>query len=89
MTASDPALAFQARVAANVLDIVERELTYGGVQQQRRRSRLSDLGFDTEAELALAIRSGSIGADDPAVVAATRAAVTDRLMVANPRYLNT
>lgn len=88
MTASDPALAFQARVAANVLDIVERELTYGGVQQQRRRSRLSDLGFDTEAELALAIRSGSVGADDPAVVAATHAAVTDRLMVANPRYLN-
>jgi aminoglycoside phosphotransferase (APT) family kinase protein len=87
MASSDPALGFHARVAANVLDIVERELMYGGVQQERQRTRLAGLGFHTEAELALAIRAGSVDADNPSAIAAVRAAVTDRLMVANPRYL--
>lgn len=39
------------------------------------------------ARVAAAIRDGTIDADDPALLAAVRAAVTDRLAVANPRYL--
>jgi aminoglycoside phosphotransferase (APT) family kinase protein len=87
MGSSDPAIGFHARVAANVLDIVGREMSYGRVQQERQRQRLAELGVLSESELALAIRGGTIAADDPAVLGAVRAAVTDRLLVANPRYL--
>jgi hypothetical protein len=87
MPTAEPVVGFHARVAANVLDIVERELTLGAVQLDNQRTRLADLGCRNESELALAIRAGTIAADDPAALAAVRAAVTDRLRVANPRYL--
>ncbi|MEU6132285.1 phosphotransferase family protein [Saccharopolyspora sp. NPDC047091] len=75
---------FHAQVAANVLDVVERELRHGPAQRRTGRDRLAALGLRDEAELAAAIRAG---AEEPAVLAAVRAAVTDRLLVANPRYL--
>ena len=78
---------FGARVAANVLDIVERELDAGPGPLDRQLHALAGLGFDSEAELALAIRAGEVNPQDPRVIAVVRAAVTDRLMVANPRYL--
>lgn len=87
MPESGPGVAFNARVAANVLDIVERELTIGDEQSEQHRNRLDALGFDSEADLALAIRNGDISPTDPEVVAAVRTTVTDRLLVANPRYL--
>lgn len=87
MTESGGSVGFNARVAANVLDIVERELTLGDEQSESHQNRLSALGFDSEADLALAIRAGDVSPTDPQVVAAVRATVTDRLLVANPRYL--
>lgn len=86
MPESGGSIGFNTRVAANVLDIVERELSFGAGQAQQHRTRLSALGFDSETDLALAIRAGKVSPDDPAVVAAVRATVTDRLLVANPRY---
>ncbi|MFB4319253.1 phosphotransferase family protein [Actinomadura sp. 21ATH] len=86
MPATDGRLNFLARVAANVLDGVGRELALGPEQERRHRERLAALGYDGRAALAAAVRSGEIDADDPALLAAVRAAVDDRLDVANPRY---
>jgi hypothetical protein len=87
MPATEGRLNFLARVAANVLDGVGRELVLGPEQQRRHDARLAALGQSDQAGLAAAIRSGEIDADDPALLATVRAAVTDRLAVANPRYL--
>ncbi|WP_243788320.1 phosphotransferase family protein [Saccharopolyspora gloriosae] len=75
---------FHALVAENVLGTVERELRLGPEQQRRRQDRLAALGYRDEAELAAAIRAGADGAE---ILAALREGVTDRLLVANPRYL--
>jgi hypothetical protein len=87
MAATDGRLNFLSLVAANVLDGVERELHLGPDQAGRQRRRLAAHDTSDQAGLAAAIRSGELAADDPAVLAAVRAAVTDRLAVANPRYL--
>ncbi|MQA13241.1 MAG: phosphotransferase [Pseudonocardiaceae bacterium] len=81
-------LGFHGRVAANVLDIVERELLLGEQQERSHRDRLATLGMPDDAALAAAIRSGAVDPADPAVIGAVRADVTDRLTVANPRYLS-
>ncbi|MFJ8812134.1 phosphotransferase family protein [Amycolatopsis thermoflava] len=87
MPGTEGRVSFQARVAANVLGIVSRELRLGTAQERRHVDRLAALGFATHAELARAVRSGAVDVAD--VVAAVRADVTDRLLVANPKYLET
>ncbi|MCL2581543.1 MAG: phosphotransferase family protein [Streptosporangiales bacterium] len=81
-------LNFLARVAANTLDGVERELRLGPAQEERHRERLAAFAQADQAGLAAAIRDGKIDPDDPALLAAVRAEVTDRVAVANPRYLS-
>ena len=49
---------FHARVAANVLRIVVRELTDDSAEEVT--GRLADLGFTDEAQLAAAIRAGTL-----------------------------
>jgi aminoglycoside phosphotransferase (APT) family kinase protein len=88
MAATEGRLNFLARVAANVLDGVERELLFGPEQERRHRERLAAFAQADQAGLAAAIRAGVLDAEDPALLAAVRAAVTDRLAVANPRYLS-
>lgn len=87
MPQTEGRLSFLARVAANVLDQVERELAYGTVQQQLLQTQLAALGFADLRSLALSLRSGETSSSDPAVIEVVRASVTDRLAVANPRYL--
>lgn len=88
MAATEGRLNFLARVAANVLDGVERELMFGSEQEQRHRERLAAFAQEDQAGLAAAIRAGVLDAEDPGLLAAVRAAVTDRLTVANPRYFS-
>ncbi|MCU1393669.1 MAG: hypothetical protein JWM34_2097 [Ilumatobacteraceae bacterium] len=82
-------LQFHTRVAVNVLAMVQRELELGSAQAVDHADRLQALGFADDAELAAAIRSGSL--DDPEIAATVRAvalaSVVDKLRVANPRYL--
>jgi hypothetical protein len=88
MTATEGRLHFLARVAANVLNGVERELLFGSEQERRHQERLAAFAQQDQAALAAAIRAGVLDAEDPGLLAAVRASVTDRLTVANPRYLS-
>jgi aminoglycoside phosphotransferase (APT) family kinase protein len=75
---------FLAKVAANAIQIARREIMLGSELEERHRTRLRDLGFASDTELATAIRSGDAG---PEASAAIVEAVRDKLLVANPRYL--
>jgi ketosteroid isomerase-like protein len=72
--ATDGQVNFHARVAANVLRIVERELAAGATAQLDER------------ELAAAIRNGTLEASDAELMTTLRTLVYDRLAVANPSY---
>jgi hypothetical protein len=75
---------FHARVAANALRMVERELL--AEPDGTAREALAGLGFDDEAQLAAAIRAGRLDDRGDQVLGALRALVNDRLAVAHPRY---
>lgn len=84
---TDGALSYHARVAANVLGTVGRELAAGTRPQQRRALALAGLGVHDEAELCAAIRAGSFDGDRDELVAVLAAGVVERVSVANPSYL--
>jgi hypothetical protein len=93
MPGTEGRLAFHARVAANVLGMVERELALGERQDADEHARLVTLlGRDgttrelTE-ELATEIRRGDMDGRWAETVAHVRATVRAKLEVANPRYL--
>jgi hypothetical protein len=75
---------FHARVAANVLRIVERELLTESCDDVTEA--LASLGFDDEPQLASAIRSGDLDERSEQVRSALRALVSHRLSVAHPGY---
>jgi len=79
-------LNFHARVAINVLAMVERELELGPQQAADHAARLAALGFADDAALAVAIRAGDV-ADSDELREAIHASVRDKLRVANPKYL--
>ena len=85
-------LAFHTRVAANVLDIVRRELTLGPRADQGEAARLRVLlGRDGEpedlnAELCDQIASGRIDPSDPALIEHLWARTLDTLAVDQPNY---
>ena len=77
-------VAFHARVAANVLRTVERELldaTAGEVT-----AALSELGFADETQLAAAIRAGDLDGRAGEVLPCLRTLVRHRLTIAHPGY---
>lgn len=84
--------AFQLRVAANVLGIVERELKLASDQDGRERVRLVELlGHDgplaeLQHELCARIRDGSLDDQRDQVLAFARALTNDKLQIANPSY---
>ena len=82
-----PPNAFHARVAANMLAIVERELALGPGHEQAHPARLARLGVTDDAELAAAIRSGALDNRIDEVRELVWASVKDKLAVANPTYL--
>jgi hypothetical protein len=75
---------FHARVAANALRIVERELL--DESEAESRAALVDLGFADEEELAAAIRAGKMDGRADDVTACLRILVRRRLAVAHPGY---
>jgi hypothetical protein len=79
---------FHARVAANALRIVERELLFAGddVGDSEPRRALAGLGFADEAGLAAAIRAGELEGRGTEITACLRTLVRHRLAVAHPGY---
>jgi hypothetical protein len=77
---------FHARVAANALRIVERELL--DESEADSRQALADLGFADEKELAAAIRAGGLDGRAADVTACLRTLVGRRLAAAHPGYDN-
>ncbi len=87
MERSEGSARFEARVARNALGTVERELALGPALAGAHAARLAALGFDDDAALAGAIRSGQFDDDWPGVAGALAGAARDQLLVANPGYL--
>ena len=85
-------LAFHARVAANALAIVKRELELGPAADRADAARLAALlGQDGDpttltAELCRRIESGEIAADDPALIDHLWATTLATLAVDQPNY---
>lgn len=77
---------FHARVAANALRIVERELL--DESEAQSRAALAALGFAEEEQLAAAIRAGEMDGRADNVIACLRTLVRRRLAVAHPGYDN-
>jgi Domain of unknown function (DUF6285) len=83
-SATDGQVSFHARVAANVLRTVERELldqTCGEVT-----AALGELGFADETALAAAIRAGELDSRAGDVLPCLRTVVRHRLTIAHPGY---
>ena len=80
-------LQFHARVAVNVLAMVERELALGADQAAVHAQRLAQLGCADDDELARRIRNGELDDRLDEVRTLVWASVRDKLAVANPRYL--
>ena len=81
---TDGQVNFHARVAANVLRTVERELldeTAGEVT-----AALDELGFADETQLAAAIRAGDLDGRADEVLPCLRTLVRHRLAIAHPGY---
>lgn len=87
LTSTTGRVQFHSRVAINVLAMVERELAMGPRHASDHASRLADLGVSSDAELASAIRAGTLDHRIDEVVAAVRASVVDKLTVANPAHM--
>jgi hypothetical protein len=85
--ADDPRMRFHARVAANAVRIARREARLAEGHAVAHRERLSALGCADDAELCAAIRDGSLDGRAGEVADVVRAAVTDKLIVANPAHL--
>jgi hypothetical protein len=86
--ATEGRVKFHARVAANVLAMVVRELALGPAQAAAHAEGLSRLGVDDDSALARAIRSGALDDRLDEVTALVRADVVDKLRVANPGYMD-
>jgi hypothetical protein len=82
--ATDGQVNFHARVAANVLRIVERELLDESTADVT--DALAALGFADEMQLAAAIRAGELDSRAGDVLPCLRTLVRHRLAVAHPGY---
>jgi hypothetical protein len=87
MPSLDGRLQFHARVAVNVLAMVERELALGAAHAVAHAARLAQLGVADDAELAARIRTGELDDRYELVRELVAASVRDKLAVANPKYL--
>jgi DNA-binding response OmpR family regulator len=89
---TDPHTAFQARVAANALDLVRRQLELGAPGEDAELKRLQALLGHAgtlpklNAELADALASGAKGLATPGVSAHLSATTLEKLRVDQPNY---
>jgi aminoglycoside phosphotransferase (APT) family kinase protein len=85
--ATEGRVGFLVRVAANVVATVARQLELGPAQTAAHRQRLQHLGMADDAELAASIRAGAFDTRFGELRQVLGEAVSDKLAVANPRYV--
>ncbi|MGH9081208.1 MAG: phosphotransferase family protein [Acidimicrobiales bacterium] len=84
---ADGSSRFEARIAANVLGTIGRQLDLGPAVARAHARRLARLGFDDDATLASAVRRGTFDDDWAELGAVLATSARDQLLVANPSYL--
>ena len=88
----DPRNAFLARVAANAMATIGRELTRGPTAEATAIAQMSEvLGRpgayeELNAELCARIRSGELTVETPGLLSALRIMATDQLAIDQPSY---
>jgi hypothetical protein len=88
----DPRNAFLARVAANALATVGRELTQGPAAEAEAVARMGEvLGrpgtyADLNAELCARIRAGELTVETPGLLAALQVMATNQIAIDQPSY---
>jgi aminoglycoside phosphotransferase (APT) family kinase protein len=87
LEATEGRVRFHARVAANVVALVAREIQLGPAQVDAHRARLDALGFADDAGLVEALRTGALDDRLPEIGDTVWEAVCDKVLVANPGYL--
>jgi aminoglycoside phosphotransferase (APT) family kinase protein len=87
MDATEGHVRFHARVAANVVGIVGRQLTLGPAHEARYRAGLAALDTPSTEALCEVIRAGDHDLDPGDLFTFLATSVRDRLAVANPRHL--
>jgi hypothetical protein len=88
IASTDGRLRFHARVASNVLAMVEREIELGPAQAEAHAQRLAQLGVSDDAELAAAIRERRFDDRGDELRTLLAEMVADKVAVANPRYVD-
>jgi aminoglycoside phosphotransferase (APT) family kinase protein len=78
---------FEARIARNALQTVERQLSLGPAIATAHQQRLRRLGFADDAAMADVVRHGDFFDQWGVVGAALASSARDQLLVANPSYL--
>ena len=87
-----PRDAFLARVAANGLSVVKRELQLGPLADAAAIERLSSLLGETgdvqtlHTLLCAKLRAGEMDAETPGLLAALKANITDQIAIDQPNY---
>ncbi|MEV8514260.1 phosphotransferase [Dactylosporangium sp. NPDC051484] len=79
---------FNARIAANVMRTLRRELRLRDEHGVRHRARLERLGVCDDEALGRAILDGSLSNRYDEVIETVRASVRERLLVSNPLHLS-
>lgn len=87
LAGDDRALSFKARVAANVVAIVRRQLEAGGAPYEQVRAALDTLGVADEAALSARVREGAIDHRSRELRRVLELLARTRLAVSNPQYL--
>lgn len=85
--ATEGSLSFRARVAANALSIVERELASPNGDDWFR-DQLASVGAQSEDDLAQLVRTNEQPGDIANLLPVLTAITRERLRVANPAYLD-
>jgi hypothetical protein len=88
----DPRNGFLARVAANAMATIGRELTLGPAAEARAVARMAALlgrtgdQADLNSELCARIRSGELTVESPGLLAALQVMARDQLAIDQPNY---
>lgn len=86
-SSTDARIAFHARVAANIIDIVRRENENAAEINARHGELLAHLGVTSEQELSEKIRKGFYDENLLDMLHTLRPSIEDKVAVAHPKYL--